>query len=601
MIATMRIIAHQRPLWRICPRTFLLFHLLLLTFCLVCVTSWVVSPQQLFQFPTRSCFPGNTHLSASTRPWQSLASPHKDPFNAVKQLWYDVELPETNDAANHLNEPAVLAFLFVSQEHAADFEALAAHAQLQFSASGTRIQCVAVLGSSVIGQGREWEDSPGISLLIGGLPRGITAHMDTITSSALSDSDASSSSSSSTTSSKQQSTTTVSTNTDACLVFADPWAPLETILHNEEPSNVIVAGGISCPTTEAASSLALNGKTLPQGSALTVQFVSTVDNTDNEDHNDTNINDDNNNQKPAATQRITRRRIACQTVVSQGCRPASSVMQVTDCDGKVILELDGQPALKVLQQVVDQASSEQERALIQSQLLCGLAKQASSTTSSPPDDFVCRQIMGFVSSVQGIAIGTNERIDVGDWFCFQVRDANVAQKDLDLMVQRAQMARLFETSHETTSSSTNQPFFALQISCVARGSRMFQGSSNVDLGALQKLVTMQKQQTSDDTQRNNNNDQQLTDDDDPSRSSNKALLPIAGFFANGEIGPLGLAGYSRNTPPGRPYLHSFTNVAIILSEVVECDEDQGDGQVISTKSSSSSTIDADGGFLDAWG
>jgi small ligand-binding sensory domain FIST len=166
--------------------------------------------------------------------------------------------------------------------------------------------------------------------------------------------------------------------------------------------------------------------------------------------------------------------------------------------------------------------------------------------------------MGVVPSEQGIAIGTTQ-VQPGDLFCFQVRDGTTAQQDLKLMVQRAKTERLFDIDKI-------QPVAAIQISCVARGRGMFDGVPNVDLSNVQELVGIGEAPV------------------------------VAGFFANGEIGPVGLAGFSttvKDKGGQQAYLHSFTTVAATFCEYTTQSAspsvENGNGEV------------GDSSFGDAWG
>ena len=80
--------------------------------------------------------------------WQSHVSTHSDAFNAFKNVWYDVTHKDQMD----------LAFLFVGQAHASDFEALVQHAKIQFSGANTQgkpIRLLSILGGGVIGENVE--------------------------------------------------------------------------------------------------------------------------------------------------------------------------------------------------------------------------------------------------------------------------------------------------------------------------------------------------------------------------------------------------------------------------------------------------------------
>ena len=441
-----------------------------------------------------------------------------------------------------------LAFLFVGQAHAQDFEALTKHAKLQFSGL-TRdrpIRLISILGGGVIGENVELDqpERPSMSLLIGSIPDG--AEIEIVNySNAESDDEYG----------NNKILKDMDEKFKSCLIFTDPWFPVESVLTQESTSNRVVAGGISCPLLADQSSLAIDNKCLPQGSCMVIGFAGTL---------------------------------KLQTIVAQGCRPVSASMyKITKCDGNVILKLDGKPALEVLKKVAEEAPPE-EQELIQTGLLCGLAKSNHNNNGNNDDDddekqpldFLSRQLMGFVPQVGGIAISTTQ-IEENDYFCFQVRDGTTAEQDLELMVQRAKMARLFATENvsnsASSSSSSNKPVAAFQISCIARGRGMFDGVPNVDISNVKELV-------------GNTGD---SGDDFSSRPV------VGGFFANGEIGPVGLSGFSSSSSSStmdlddnRTYLHSFTTVAAIL-----CQTDQ--------ELSGRSSAAADGSGIqvdiDAWG
>jgi small ligand-binding sensory domain FIST len=153
---------------------------------------------------------------------------------------------------------------------------------------------------------------------------------------------------------------------------------------------------------------------------------------------------------------------------------------------------------------------------------------------------------------------------VGDEVQFHVRDGTAALNDLDLMVQRMQTERLFVESSlsesmattTTTTTTTNPiPVAAVQVSCVARGRSLF-GKANADVDHIHKLL---------------GNDG-----------------AVAGFYANGEVGLVGIAGIAEFD--GSTFLHGFTLVAAIL-----CDS----GGV--TRSSFEGTLIVDDKVEDSWG
>jgi small ligand-binding sensory domain FIST len=353
-----------------------------------------------------------------------------------------------------------LVFLFVGQAHASDFEAIVKQAS---DSLGPNTRLMSLIGGGVIGERQELDEPqrPSMSILTGTLPKG--AEMEIF-------------------SYNNRETPSLDCDYASYLLFADPWSSVDSIVEELSQTNSVVAGGISCPPGEQPS-LAIDGKVLPQGSVAGVSFSGTL---------------------------------GLQAVVAQGCRPLGPSFEVTACDQNVITELDNKPALQLLQDLANTAT-EEEQAQIRSGLVCGIA---ASTENEEEEDYLIRQITGLIPVVNGVAIGG--QVNLGDRFCFHIRDKSTAEQDLQLMVQRAKTHRLFD---ETKA----KPVAAVQISCVARGRGLFD-VPNVDLSNIQNLLDG----------------------------------PVAGFFANGEIGPVGIAGFS--TTNSKTYLHTFTTVAALLCD-----------------------------------
>jgi small ligand-binding sensory domain FIST len=212
--------------------------------------------------------------------------------------------------------------------------------------------------------------------------------------------------------------------------------------------------------------------------------------------------------------------LGIQAIVAQGCRPLGPTFTVTNCEQNVILELDGRPAIQALQDVIQAASDEKEKQKISSGLVVGLNKEPDGTGTA--DDYLIRQIAGFVPSKGAFVVSGG--VKKGDHIRFHFRDKQAAEEDLKLMVQRAQTEKIFH-------QSSARPLAALQVSCVGRGRYMF-GYANVDLSHIQELAEG---------------------------------ASVAGFYANGEIGPVGLAGFSKSNTGGT-FLHGFTTVVALLCE-----------------------------------
>lgn len=223
-----------------------------------------------------------------------------------------------------------------------------------------------------------------------------------------------------------------------------------------------------------------------------------------------------------------KRSLKIQVVVAQGCRPTGPTYTITSAEGNVVLELDSKPALRVLEGFLSSIKSQAEQNAISSGLICGI--QANNTFG---EDYLIRQILGFVPGKGGIAVAGAR---AGEKLRFHVRDKTAAAEDLELMVKRAKTERLF-------SDRKGNVMAAFQMSCVARG-RNFFGVPNADLSRTKDLL------------------------------QGAGGGAVAGFFANGEIGPVGIAGIT-STPDSGTHLHGFTTVVALLcvmsSTIVEDD------------------------------
>ena len=213
-------------------------------------------------------------------------------------------------------------------------------------------------------------------------------------------------------------------------------------------------------------------------------------------------------------------------VTAQGCRPIHDTpFTITAAEGSCILELDSEPALKVMERVVNGAGGPL------SGLVCGIQmpvddnqdKKDDNETVANSDDYLIRQIVGFLPTRAGVVVAG--RVQAGERLRFHVRDKDAAEHDLELMLQRAQTER-------TVFGGKGKLVCAFQISCVARGQSFF-GEKNVDLGRTKSLL--------------------------------ESDGPVAGFYAGGEIGPVGLAGFTEGSNSGS-HIHGFTTVVAYLCD-----------------------------------
>ncbi len=184
--------------------------------------------------------------------------------------------------------------------------------------------------------------------------------------------------------------------------------------------------------------------------------------------------------------------------VSQGAAPVGPEMTVTAAEGNVVTELASKPALDRLREVIEDLDHH-EQALAAEGLLLGIVIDENQPEYER-GDFLVRPIIGVDPASGSVAVGNQMR--VGQTVRVHVRDAYSASEDLrDALAMRA--AALGDAGAAGT----------LVFSCNGRGSQMFDEPSH-DAGILGDVLS----------------------------------APAGGFFAAGEIGPVG----------GRNFLHGFT-------------------------------------------
>ncbi len=199
--------------------------------------------------------------------------------------------------------------------------------------------------------------------------------------------------------------------------------------------------------------------------------------------------------------------LAMDTVVAQGCRPVGVPFFVTSCEGNVLLELDGRPALDMLRALF-QGLPEEERDRLRTGLLLGIGMRQGDEEYAM-GDFVVRNILGMDPTNGSLGIGA--QLETHRVVQFHVRDGRAASEDLRVMLRRYR-----------NENRERLPVAGLLFSCLGRGSGLF-GVPNHDTALFHELV---------------------------------GELPVGGFFCNGEIGPV----------RGRNYLHGFTSAFALFRE-----------------------------------
>lgn len=191
------------------------------------------------------------------------------------------------------------------------------------------------------------------------------------------------------------------------------------------------------------------------------------------------------------------------TVVSQGCRPVGKPYVITKAHQNLVEELGGRPALEVLKKVFGEVAPT-DRELMRNGLHLGRLVD-EHVQNYGPGDFIIRNMMGVY---QESALAVADLMRPGQTVQFHVRDARSADDEMQQLLEAEQ--------------SRNQPFArgALLFSCNGRGRSFFE-KPNHDI----KLV-----------------------------NEHIADCATAGFFAGGEIGPVG----------GKTFIHGFTSSLILF-------------------------------------
>jgi small ligand-binding sensory domain FIST len=192
--------------------------------------------------------------------------------------------------------------------------------------------------------------------------------------------------------------------------------------------------------------------------------------------------------------------LAVETIVAQGCRPIGEPLVVTKSEINVISKLGDQTPLEVLRDLFDAAETREKR-LIRRSLQIGIIMDRLPQEKSD-GEFLIRNVLGADEEDGTLAIG--ELVQEGQVVQFFVRDAQAADEDLRMMLEE----------YIDNLDEGDIPASALLFSCLGRGQYLY-GSPDHDTTMFTDMV---------------------------------ADIPIAGFFSNGEIGPVGdqtfLHGYS---------------------------------------------------------
>jgi small ligand-binding sensory domain FIST len=194
-------------------------------------------------------------------------------------------------------------------------------------------------------------------------------------------------------------------------------------------------------------------------------------------------------------------------LVSQGCRPIGETFVVTKSHQNVVEQLDGKPALAAIEEMVSALP------LLDRQLLANGGLQVGRVIdqgkgSYGRGDFLIRSLVGVKRETGAVLVG--DILRTGQTLQFHVRDAKTADEEMRLLLEGETML------------SSGAAAGALLVSCNGRGTKLFDRPHH-DIALAHDIL---------------------------------GQVPIAGFFAAGELGPVG----------DKNFIHGHTAVLAIFRE-----------------------------------
>lgn len=175
--------------------------------------------------------------------------------------------------------------------------------------------------------------------------------------------------------------------------------------------------------------------------------------------------------------------------VSQGCRPIGKPFVITKAKRNIIMELAGQSALEVAREMLEQLDDGDRELLQGNGWLVGRVINEYQERFGR-GDFLIRPIIGLDPKAGYVAIG-DAQVRVGQTIQFHVRDERTAREDFAMLLEAQKLY--------------GPAAGALLFSCNGRGTHLF---SNPNADAVMVADAL-------------------------------GDVPVAGFFAAGEIGPIG--------------------------------------------------------------
>ncbi len=192
--------------------------------------------------------------------------------------------------------------------------------------------------------------------------------------------------------------------------------------------------------------------------------------------------------------------------VAQGCQPVGRPREVTRAEGRVIFELDGEPALENFKGTLQLLTQEDIRRS-GGTVFVGIAMDPENRNPIR-GDFLIRNLVGINEEHDALAV--SEEVTEGQLVQFHLRNPNAAAEEIQVI-----LTRLAEKTRE------HPPAFGLYFNCLGRGKGLY-GVANHDIGVIQEKFPG---------------------------------LPVIGFFGNSEFAPIG----------GRNFAHAYTGVFVLCT------------------------------------
>jgi small ligand-binding sensory domain FIST len=386
--------------------------------------------------------------------WQTAISNHPELSTALASCIETLEMT--------LDDSPDVIFVFVSRHHQESWGLIGPVLQKRFA----HVDVIGCCGGGIIGGGHEVERSPALSLAAACIP-GVECRPFHFESTDYASDDLS--------------------DDDWRKIFGGASAPQALILlpdpYSTDIRPVIAAADRIYPDATVVGGMASGGREPGQHVLI---------------HNGTS-------HKSGCVGIALSGNLVVSTVVAQGCRPIGPPLFATRVEGHTIYEIDGQPALDVLESVC-KALPPEEIALAQQSLFIGLAMD-TGRESYGKGDYLVRDVVGAMPEGRALVVAARP-VEQGV-IQFHIRDARSAWEDLDTLVEKA-------------AKSERPSVGGLMFSCVGRGESLF-GENGHDSRVIQ---------------------QHMND------------LPLAGFFGNGEIGPVG----------GRTWIHGYTTALALFRQ-----------------------------------